>query len=78
MCIRDSPTAEVLKEAELDPGTAARLNGIKEAIANGFKIKILSTCDAVWGLWEELGAEIVREPSPALPDQKFSRAVDIK
>lgn len=54
------PTVEVLKSAELDPPTEARLNGLQAAIANGFKVRILSTSDSVWGLWEELGAEVVR------------------
>ena len=54
------PTVEVLKSAELDPPTEARLNGLKAALSNGFKVRILSTSDSVWGLWEELGAEVVR------------------
>ena len=54
------PTVEVLKSAELDPPTEARLNGLQAAISNGFKVRIFSTSDSVWGLWEELGAEVVR------------------
>ncbi|MCA9776571.1 MAG: cobalamin-dependent protein [Candidatus Eremiobacteraeota bacterium] len=54
------PTVEVLKSAELDPPTEARLNGLSAALSNGFKVRILSTSDSFWGLWEELGAEVVR------------------
>jgi len=59
------PTIELLKVAELDPHTLARLDGISAALAGGIQIQILSTHDAVWGLWQELGAEIVREPDQA-------------
>ena len=54
------PTVEVLKSAELDPPTEARLNGLRAAISNGFQVRILSKTDSAWGLWEELGAEVVR------------------
>lgn len=56
------PDSEVLKAAELDPPTVSRLEGIKKALASGIEVEIQSTSDAVWGLWEELGAKIVREP----------------
>ena len=58
------PDADVLKAAELDPDTVARLEGIQKALQEGMKVRILSTSDAVWGLWEDLGAEIVRQPAP--------------
>jgi radical SAM superfamily enzyme YgiQ (UPF0313 family) len=56
------PTLDVLRVAELDPHTLARIDGIKAVLNDGMQIRILSTPDAVWGLWEELGAEIVRDP----------------
>jgi len=54
------PSIEVLQSAELDPPTEARLAGLQTALGNGFKVRIRSTPDSVWGLWEELGAEVVR------------------
>lgn len=59
------PDADVLKAAELDAGTVARLEGIQKALQDGMKVRILATSDAVWGLWEDLGAEIVRQPAPS-------------
>lgn len=55
------PSIEVLKSAELDPPTEARLAGLQTAFNNGFKVRIRSTPDSVWGLWEELGAEVIRD-----------------
>jgi radical SAM superfamily enzyme YgiQ (UPF0313 family) len=66
------PTIEVLKSAELDPPTEARLDGIKYAMDNGLKVRILSTIDSVWGLWEELGAEIVRPQVVEAPQEAAS------
>ena len=71
------PSLEVLESAELDPGTLARANGIRQAIEQGFQIEILTTNDAVWGLWEELGAQIIRgdhPPAKASIKQRISKA----
>lgn len=58
------PTEEVIRAAELDPPTLARLDGLRAVMNQGFKVEILSTSDAQWGLWEDLGAEIIRELAP--------------
>lgn len=54
------PSTEVLKSAELDPETVSRLKGIQTALQNGMKVRIKSSHDSQWGLWEEMGAEIIR------------------
>ena len=54
------PSTEVLKSAELDPETVSRLKGIQAALQNGTKVRIKSSRDSQWGLWEEMGAEILR------------------
>jgi hypothetical protein len=57
------PSIDVLKAAELDPATVARLAGLEQVMKDGFTVRIFATDDAVWGLWEELGAEVVRPSS---------------
>lgn len=52
------PSMEVLRSAELDPPTVARLEGLRHALSNGLKVQINATPGSVWGLWQELGAEI--------------------
>lgn len=57
------PTTEVIRTAELDPPTLARLEGLRAALRDRVSLEIHSTSDSTWGVWEQLGARIVRPRS---------------
>lgn len=58
------PSADVIRAAELDPPTLARLEGLRAVLQRQVSVEIRSTTDSTWGVWEELGARVVRN-SPA-------------
>lgn len=54
------PSSDVIRAAELDPPTLARLEGLRHAMQHQVSVEIHSTRDSTWGVWEELGAKVVR------------------